>query len=311
MKVWRRTADGWKGELLWSEGFGGKFNRFRDVEIGDVTGDGKADIVVATHDQGVVAVLQSEAGGWKPTVIDEKPDTFVHEIEIGDVDGDGQNEIFATPSAPNKADGTPQPGWVVMYKFDVQSFNRTEIAHWDGRHAKEILVADVRGTENPCLYTVLEATLGKYNMPTQDEQVEISEYCFDGSDKPPEGVLIATLPDVQCRFLNAGDVDGDGHAELIASGFKSGLWMIKPGQPEWKPTLIDGNTGGYEHATALGDLDGDGIQEIYVASDKTGQLYRYRWNGTDFDRADLYEITDQHITFGLAVCQDAKCLAVQ
>ncbi|UCG33896.1 MAG: VCBS repeat-containing protein, partial [Phycisphaerales bacterium] len=146
MKVWRRTADGWEGEPLWSQEFGGKFNRFRDVEIDDVTGDGKADIVVATHDQGVVAVLESQAGDWTPTVIDEKPDTFVHEIEIGDVDGDGQNEIFATPSAPNKADGTPQPGWVVMYKFDGESFNRTDIEHWDARHVKEILVSDVRGT---------------------------------------------------------------------------------------------------------------------------------------------------------------------
>ncbi len=36
----------------------------RDIEIGDVTGDGKDDLVIATHDQGVVAVLQKKGDGW-------------------------------------------------------------------------------------------------------------------------------------------------------------------------------------------------------------------------------------------------------
>ena len=68
---------------------------------------------------------------------------------------------------------------------------------------------------------------------------------------------IAELDDRQCRFLACGDVDGDGKKELVASGMKSGLWLLKmsPGG-KWTAALIDARSSGYEHATYLADLDG-------------------------------------------------------
>ena len=226
------------------------------------------------------------------------------------MDGDGRNEIFATPSAQNKVDGTPKPGWVVMYRHEDGEFSRQVVAESPDRHYKEILVADVRGTGRPCLYAVLEGQFGQSATPGgSQDRVEITEYRF--TEAGPSGTLIAALPDVQCRFLNAGDVDGDGKAELIASTLEAGVWMIKPGQDEWATKLVDRNSGGYEHATALADLDGDGKLEIYAASDDQQQLRRYRWTGEEFERTDLFTITSRHITFGLAPCLDAECLAVQ
>jgi hypothetical protein len=310
LKVWRRGADGWGSTVLWEARFGGKFNRLRDVEIGDVTGDGRPDIVVATHDQGVVAVLQKGADGWEPTEIDRRPETFVHEIEIGDVDGDGRYEIFATPSAPNKVDGTPQPGCVVMYRRDGAKFSRRVVEEFSARHVKEILVADVQGTGRPNLYVVLEAQLGRGVTPDGDEEhVEIREYRFTGTESV--GTSIATLPDKQCRFLNAGDVDADGKAELIASAFKSGLWIIKPAGEKWTTDRIDPDSSGYEHATALADMDGDGTPEIYVAADDQQKLRRYRWTGEEFERTDLCTLTKGDITFGLMPCLNATCLGTR
>ena len=308
LKVWRRGSDGWQDTVLWQVKFGGKFNRLRDVEIGDVTGDGQPDIVVATHDEGVVAVLQRKGARWEPTEIDRAPRTFVHEIEIGDVDGDGRNEIFATPSAPNKADGTPQPGWVVMYRFDGEAFVRQVVEKFGDRHVKEILVADVEGTGRCDLYAVLEVELGQHPAPGgARKEVEIKRYRF--TDAGPTGTLIATLPDKQCRFLHAGDVDGDGKAELIASAFRSGIWMIKPEGQEWTTRLIDEDSSGYEHASVLADLDGDGKLEIYVAADDQQQLRRYRWTGEQFERSDLLNLGKSSITWGLMPCRNAKCLA--
>jgi hypothetical protein len=307
LKVWRRSADGWRATVLWEASFGGKFNRLRDVEIGDVTGDGSPELVIATHDQGVVAVLQKQNGVWEPTEIDREPARFVHEIELGDVDGDGRSEIFATPSAPNKVDGTPQPGWVVMYRHDGQEFSRQVVAEFRERHVKEILVADVEGRGQADLYAVLEVQLGRGAAgERKKENAEIWRYRL--TDSGFEGSSIATLPDKQCRFLNAGDVDGDGKTELVASGFRSGLWLVEQGDDGWTTRLIDRDSSGYEHATTLADLDRDGQLEIYVAADDQRQLRRYRWNGESFDRTDLLDLAKGDITFGLMPCLDAGSL---
>ena len=122
---------------------------------------------------------------------------------------------------------------------------------------------------------------------------------------------IATLPDRQCRFLSAGDVDGDGKPELIAAAYKSGLWMIKPKGQEWAIELIDKDSGGYEHATVLADMDGDGVLEIYAAADDQQQLRRYRWTGEKFERTDLFTLPKGNITFGLMPCLEAKYFTVR
>jgi hypothetical protein len=307
LKLWQRTSNGWTATLLWEARFGGSFNRLRDVEIGDVTGDGQADVVVATHDQGVVVVLERRGAAWEPTEIDRRPNTFVHEIEIGDLDADGRNEVFATPSEPNKVDGTPQPGWVIMYAHEGGNFERRVVAQFQTRHVKEILVADVDEEGPPELYAVLEVQLGKKIAPgVEREEVEIHQYRF--TDAEPVGVKVATLPDKQCRFLHAGDVDGDGKTDMVASAFYSGIWLIKPDGAAWARRLIDPDSSGYEHASALADIDGDGRLEIYAAADKQGALRRYEWTGSEFKRSKLFDLGSGHITFGLVACRDTRRL---
>ena len=101
LKLW---LPGGQPEVIWQADFGGRFSRMRDVEVADVFGSGERDLVVATHDQGVVAVVRpDERGGFRATEPDRKPDTFVHEIEVGDLDGDGTLEVYATPSRPQRA----------------------------------------------------------------------------------------------------------------------------------------------------------------------------------------------------------------
>jgi hypothetical protein len=322
LKVWRRVAGQWQGTLIWEARFEGTHNRFRDVEVADVTGDGKAEIVVATHDKGVVAVLRQKGEAWEPQIIDRVPpdaiDTkvFVHEVEVGDVDGDGRNEIFATPSAPNTVDGSPQPGMVVMYTYDGTGFTRQLIERFENRHVKEILVADLFDAGRPDLYLALEVPLGRQLAGGPgDSQVEILRYRFpvEASTGPVEARPLRTrvgqIPDKQCRFLNAGDVDHDGRPELVASAFRSGVWVFRPSEEAWEVRCIDRNSSGYEHATALADLDGDERLEIYIAADRQRKVRRYVWNGTNFDRTELYDLPQSSMTFGLMPCSDPKFLS--
>ncbi|MFT3926256.1 MAG: VCBS repeat-containing protein [Myxococcales bacterium] len=277
VKGWKRAP--MQSETWWTEAFGGKFDRMRDAEVGDVDGDGLVDIAVATHDQGVVAYLKQLADGkWQVEKLDREPDTFIHEIELGDLNGDGALEIYATPSEPNRLDAGAQSGRVVRYVPKLKE-GRKVVADLGKRHAKEILVKDVDGDGRDELYVAVEAlTEGSKENVKVVEPVEIRR--FDANTPADKGKVVARIQDRFCRFLTAGDVDGDGKKEMVAAAFRSGVWLLRPGKTakdEWTVENIETDSSGFEHAALLTDLDEDGKDELYVAADDQGELRRYVW----------------------------------
>ncbi len=301
LKRWTFADGKWGSETLWTKSWGGKFNRLRDIEIGDVDGDGEDEWVIATHDAGVVAVGDWADGKLTMTELDQRADTFVHEIEIGDIDGDGKLEFFATPSDRNKANAS-QPGYIVMYKHDGTTYQRTEVDGGEHTHAKEILATDIEGDGTAEFMSVLEAETG----PNKEikEPVKIRLY------KPkPDGTFahedIAKIDDRQTRFILAADFDGDGRKELVAAAMKTGLYFIDSqvdgSDTTWSIKKFDSVSSGFEHATVAHDMDGDGTPELYVAADDQRELKRYTWNaekGT-FDKKLLGRLNESTITWNV------------
>jgi len=301
LKRWTYADGKWSDDLLWTKEWGGKFNRIRDIEIGDVDNDGKDEYVMATHDGGVVAVYNPPEDGKAAEVIelDARPDTFVHEIEIGDVDGDGKLEFFATPSDRNKANQSQQ-GHLQMYKWDGTTYQSTTIDPMGETHAKEILVVDIDKDGKDDLFSVLEAETG----PNKEivAPVEIRRYTLQ-----PDGTfthsVVATINDRQTRFLVPGDFDGDGDIELVAAAMKTGLYFIDPheedGETKWTIKRFDSASSGFEHATWAADLDGDGKLELYVAGDDQRELKKYVWNDKKqtFDGTLLARLNKDTITW--------------
>ena len=277
LKLWRPGRD---PQVLWKADFGGRFSRLRDAEVADVLGDGVPTIVVGTHDQGVVALVRPDGrGGFSVREIDRQPATFVHEIEVGDLDGDGVREVYATPSRPNVLDGTPQPGSVVRY-VPARGEGRAVFADLGDRHAKEILVTDIDGDGKDELYASVEAVSGG--------SVEVRRY--RAGPLPSVGETITVLTDQMCRCLTAGDVDGDGRREIVAAAAKTGLWLLRPGPPgsSWSRDRIAADSSGFEHAALLADLDEDGRDELYVASDEQDEVRRYAWREGAWTKDVLY-----------------------
>jgi len=303
LKVWRRTGGTWTATTLWHPTFGGSIDRLRDMELGDVNQDGRPEIVVATHDQGVVGVLTRVDGAWQVTELDRRPGLFVHEVEIGDIYGEGRNQFFTTPSEPNTSKAEQQGGSIDMYRWDGTTYQRTEVMRSEAAHAKEILVADLDGDGKAALYAVLEAKTVAGKDCTQDPDMtplRIVLYEPDGEGFTERAPM--TLPDCMCRFLTWGDVDGDGTNELVAATKSAGLWLIRRPEREAGTTeLIDADSSGFEHATLVADLDGNGTAEIYVAADKQGELRRYTWNAQTrtFDRETIYDLGARQITWNV------------
>jgi hypothetical protein len=303
LKAWRKQGDSWSGTTLWHPTFGGEIDRLRDMEIGDVNGDGRPEIVIATHDQGVVGVLTQVNGAWQALELDKRPGIFVHEVEIGDVDGDGKNEFFTTPSQPNTTAATQQGGGIDMYRWDGTTYVRTPVMWSDQAHAKEILVADLDRDGKAALYGVLEARTEAGTDCTKDpNMVPLRIVLFEPDGQGFAERAPATLPDCMCRFLTWGDIDGDGTNELVAATKNAGLWLLRrPERAMGTAELIDADSGGFEHATLVADLDGNGTAEIYAAADKQGQLRRYVWNAErkSFDRETIFELGGDQITWNV------------
>jgi len=246
----------------------------------------------------VVALLRPQPGGsFEAVEIDHQPDTFVHEIEIGDLDGDGVLEVYATPSEPNRLDERPQSGHVVRY-VPARGEGRSVVADLAARHAKEILVADVDGDGRDELYVSVEGEVGGEGGKQLVAPVEIRRY--DAGTPADAGAVIATLDDRLCRFLTAGDLDGDGKRELIAASFSSGIWLLRPAadpKARWRAELVDADSAGFEHAALITDLDGDGVSELYVASDQHKELRRYIWKAGKPVREVIYRRGDDRPVF--------------
>jgi len=304
LKTWLYRDGHFVGTSHWAPHFGGKWDRLRDVEWADVDGDGHKELIVGTHDQGVIALVRPEPGQWRVEKIFQRPDTFIHEIEVGDLDGDGHAEIYATPSQPNRA-AYSQGGEIVRLMYRDKAYAVETVDRFSHRHAKEILVTDLDGDGHDELYASIEAeteTIGDRMVVHQP--LEIRRYTKVGKTWRAE--VLAALPDaVQARFILAGALRTPGRKELVVTTMRDGIWLLtppeKPGQG-WHRLSIDKDSSGFEHAATLADLDGDGRPELYVAADDQGRIRRYLWNGTTFAREDIFSLEPGDLTWSIQPC---------
>lgn len=293
---WTRIGGEWHASVIWAGEFGGEpsAQRLRDVALGDVDGDGADEIVLVTHDRGVVLVLDEKGGTYAATEVDrtdvEGQTVWIHEVEVGDTDGDGLAEIYCTPSSPSGVQGPPT-GTILRYQRGTDGdFERSVIESRGSSAIVEILLADLDGAGVPQLFAVVQSLKGV------NDAVEVWRY--DLSKLEPVGTSIATLPGKTCRFLEDGDLDGDGRRELVAATAQQGIYVIRlRDSGSWlRQRLARGSvTAGFEHPILVHDLDGDGRDEVLVASDRHRKLQSFRWrpDSAQYARTECMEITTE------------------
>ncbi|RYU15268.1 FG-GAP-like repeat-containing protein [Nocardioides iriomotensis] len=218
----------------------------RGVAFGDVTGDGRAD-VVATTDTSLVVMAQSADGSLAAPVsyAHAAAATSANELAIGisDLDGDGDNDVVLTSKAgvqlwDQVAGGTLRYDWSFLPPG-----------------ARDLEVVDVSGDGQADLVVNTGAGIRVYWQIFGDLM----------SARPTAEVSTGNATEVE-----VGDVTGDGLPDIVSALGRT--VEVRAQQPDLSfaapVTYLSGGVSGWEtvNGLALGDTNGDGRLDVHVTT---------------------------------------------
>lgn len=260
------------------------------VRVADLNRDGNADVVAAvglpalssSFTWGVSVLLGTGDGRSRPAVRHEVPERPVS-IEVVDVDGDGILDVLATTSSGDVpgfvyglagiGDGGLEPA-VPVVEQAVSAIAAGELGGGPGTDLAMLgeaglLVAHQGVGLELSDPDVLDDSITAGRLAAVDLDGNGGDELAVAVDGGPlmvfagaaQGASVATPDGVHA--LRAGDVDGDGRDELLATSLSGGLTAYGPGLvPERSLPPI-----GDPAVAAVGDVDGDGHPDIVRAAD--------------------------------------------
>lgn len=243
--------------------------------VGDVTGDGGADLALAWSVADVerdVRVFSAVATGlvdehaWTGRVIG----SFGGVRYCGDLDGDGVDDLWA---------GEEIYAGPLIGDRSVEDASLRLALLQEPRHVKSLGVAgDLDGSGRPDL--VVTAT-------SDAEHIYGLVDPGWGDWTTADADLVWTLEPVEpgnyggARQLRAADLDADGTLDLVALAwspdgeFATYAASASGGELGAARTKVVGT--GYSGSVATGDLDGDGVDDLAVESSPLGELTTDVW----------------------------------
>ena len=209
------------------------------IALGDVNGDGHADVVVANYEN--IAVLFGNGDGTF-----QAAQTFgsgVKAVALADVNGDGKLDLLV--AADNSVE--------VRFGNGDGTF---QAAQNYGTGGYMIAVADVNGD-------------GTLDMLVTTDGVSVFLGNGDGTFEPPQDYASGGNSP-QSIFVH--DVNGDGKPDLIVANLLSnnvGV-LLGNGDGTFQPVETYDSGGFYADAAVAADLNGDGIPDLAVANEYGG-----------------------------------------
>ena len=221
----------------------------RDVAVGDMDGDGRADLVVADY-SGAVGVLRSLGGGDLDTVQLATADLGAVGVRLSDRNGDKRLDAVVVSERSNTAaiflnDGMGRlsaGARVALGRSDARSL---AIADVDGDNIDDLLVGHDLGAAVADQLTLARG---------QADGGFMAGVVVTGSGRAIYGVQVADIDDDRRRDVVVASLTD--HKLTVLRGLSNGTLQsqnaVYAGQD---PTGL-----------AIGDLDGDGFNDIAIAN---------------------------------------------
>jgi len=233
-----------------------------DIAIGDFNRDGKPDLAFANHEQKHLTVLLGDGRGafvpasHSPFPVEVRPHT--HGVAAGDFNGDGNLDLVTDSWGTDQVE--------VLFGDGKGGFRTPGSFFAVGRHPyQRVRVADVNGDGTPDIITT--------NLEGDNVTILLSD--GRGGFTPSSG---SPFPCGDSPFNFAvGDVNGDGKPDLAIVNSpsstsdrqgKDGLTVLL-GDGAGGFTMLAGSpfpTGRIPNRVAIGDVNGDGVNDIAVSS---------------------------------------------